>query len=72
MSVERATTPPSSWFTEPEIFQLEQAAVFTGNWLAAGRADQVQSPGSFFSGVTGGQPWVVVRDKVRPHSYSPY
>ena len=64
VSVDRATTPPASWFTDPEIFQLELAAVFTGNWLAVGRTDQLEGPGSYFSGVTAGEPWVVVRDQV--------
>ena len=62
--MERSTTPPASWFTEPEIYQLEQAAVFTGSWLAVGRSDQVRGPGDYFSGVTAGEPYLVVRDTV--------
>lgn len=65
VAVEGATTPPASWFTDPEIYKLEQEAVLAGNWVAVGRTDQLQGPSSYFSGVTGGEPWVVVRDQVR-------
>ena len=64
VAVERSTTPPASWFTDPEIYKLEQEAVLAGNWVAVGRTDQLQGTASYFSGVTGGEPWVVVRDQV--------
>ena len=67
LTVESSTTPPASWFTEPEIYQLEQAAVFAGSWLAVGRTDQVRGPGDYFSGVTAGEPYLVVRDTVGLH-----
>ena len=41
MSVEAATTPPSSWFTDPDIYSFERRAVFGRSWVAVGRADQV-------------------------------
>ena len=68
--MERSTTPPASWFTDPEIYQLEREVVLAGNWLAVGRLDQLQGPSSYFSGVTAGEPWVVVRDEVKAGSDS--
>ena len=41
--------------------------MFSGNWLAVGRADQVVGPGDYFSGVTAGEPYIVVRDTVGLH-----
>ncbi|KAI8483508.1 hypothetical protein Bbelb_387310 [Branchiostoma belcheri] len=61
--VERATTPPSSWFTDPAIYGLEKRTVFKWNWVAVGRTDQVASPGQYFTGVVGDEPFLVVRDK---------
>ena len=40
MGVAAASTPPASWFTCPDIFQLERRAVFGSSWVAVGRADQ--------------------------------
>ena len=62
IAVESATTPPSSWFTDPEVYQLEKEAVFGDSWVAVGRTDQLQGNGSFFSGTLAGEPYVVVRD----------
>lgn len=60
--VESATTPPSSWFLDPDIYQLERRAVFGRSWICVGRADQVQKTGDYFSGVVAGEPYVVVKD----------
>jgi len=62
IAVESATTPPSSWFTDPRIYQLEKEAVFGSSWVCVGRRDQLQGLGSFFSGTLAGEPYVVVRD----------
>ena len=40
VGVAAASTPPASWFTCPDIFQLERRAVFGSSWVAVGRADQ--------------------------------
>ena len=40
VGVAAASTPPASWFTSPDIFQLERRAVFGSSWVAVGRADQ--------------------------------
>lgn len=60
--VEKATTPPSSWFLDPEIYQLERNAVFAKNWICVGRKDQVLNNGQYFSGMVAGEPYIVVRD----------
>ncbi len=61
--IEAAWTPPSSWYTSPDLYELERSAVFARTWQPVARVDQVASPGDFVSGCLAGEPWVVVRDQ---------
>jgi len=61
--IERAATPPASWYIAEEFYELERAAVFRRNWQAVARADQLERPGDFVSGDLVGEPFVVVRDE---------
>ncbi|XP_077988297.1 uncharacterized protein LOC144442794 [Glandiceps talaboti] len=63
LAVESAVTPPSSWFTNPDILQLEYQTVFNNHWLFVGRRDVVQKPRQFLSGIVGHNPYVVLRDE---------
>jgi choline monooxygenase len=56
-----ATTPPSSWYVDPRIFDLERYTVFSRSWQIVGRADQVCEPGNYVSFELAGEPVVVVR-----------
>jgi len=60
--VESAVTPPSSWFIDPTIYQIERKAVFGRSWICVGRLDQVEQPGQYFTGQVAGEPYIVVRD----------
>jgi len=60
--IERALTPPASWYTEPRFFEHERATVFRRTWQPAGRLDQLQNPGDYVAGEFAGEPFVVVRD----------
>src|SRR4030095_3712417 len=61
-----ASTPPSSWYRDPRILELEQRTVFSRSWQLVGRADQVRESGQYVSFEVGGEPVVAVRgnDKV--------
>jgi choline monooxygenase len=59
--VQEAWLPPSSWYTAPEIYRLEQHTVFKNNWLIAARRDQLGAPGQYVSGNIAGEPYVIVR-----------
>jgi len=59
--IERAFTPPGSWYTDPRFHALDRRAVFGASWLPACRVDQLPAPGSYASGCVAGIPWVVVR-----------
>ena len=61
LSLTEAGTPPDSWYTQPAFHNLERDAVFQGNWLYAGRLDQVAASGDYFTGVVMKRPFVVTR-----------
>jgi choline monooxygenase len=56
-----ALTPPSSWYVDPRIFELEQRTVFARSWQVIGRADQVREPGQYVSGELAREPILVIR-----------
>jgi choline monooxygenase len=59
--IEEADTPPSAWYVDSAIADLERTTVFSNAWLFVGRADQVAQSGAYFSGFLAGEPYVVVR-----------
>ena len=60
LPLDQAWTPPSTWYTEGEVYALEKRSVFRGTWQYVARVDQLTEPGSFVAGETAGEPWVVV------------
>ena len=63
-----ASTIPSSWYTDPRIFELEKQTVFSNSWQVAARIDQLTKPGDYVATDIGDEPIVVVRgndDQVR-------
>jgi choline monooxygenase len=59
--LERASTIPGSWYTDPRVAALEQKAVFGGGWQLAARADQVSQVGQYVTTTVAGEPILVVR-----------
>lgn len=60
--IERAVTPPSSWYTDPSFYALELDSVFYRGWQAVGYTEQINNPGDFFTGRLGNVEFVVCRD----------
>jgi len=56
-----ASTPPSSWYTDSSIFELEQPTVFSRSWQFIGRSEKVREPGQHISCEIAGEPILVVR-----------
>jgi choline monooxygenase len=56
-----AFTPPSSWYVDPRILELEHQSVFAHTWQMAGRADQVRESGQYFTSELAAEPILVVR-----------
>eukprot|EP00093_Oithona_nana_P012300 12300.XXX_577684_576342_1 [CDS] Oithona nana genome sequencing. len=60
--IEKAVTPPSSWFTTQLFHELDKKAVFQREWICVGRAEQVNENGKFFAGCVASEPFIVVND----------
>ena len=58
----RATTIPSSWYTDPAMLAIEQEHIFSASWQLVGRLAQLQNPGDFFTCMVVDEPVVVTRD----------
>ncbi|KAF2317230.1 hypothetical protein GH714_018416 [Hevea brasiliensis] len=54
--MEKALTPPSSWYTDPSFYDYELHRVFYGGWQAVGYTEQIKDPRDFFTGRYG--PWM--------------
>jgi choline monooxygenase len=60
--IERASTPPAGWYTDPAIYELERRAVFGRAWQPVAQLTDLTEPGAYASGCSVGEPWVVLRD----------
>jgi len=58
-----ASTPPSSWYTDTRVFELEKRSVFPHSWQFAGRVDQVREPGEYLTRQMAGEPILIIRGK---------
>jgi choline monooxygenase len=57
----RASTPPTSWYTDAPFLEREKARVFSRTWQLVGRAEEVAAPGQFFTATICDEPVVVAR-----------
>ncbi len=62
-SLAQARTIPSTWYFDPELYDLECRRVFGAIWQFVGRAEQVREPGAFLTAEVAGEPILVVRDE---------
>ena len=60
-SLSHASTPPSPWYADSRILELEQRTVFSRSWLQIGRAEQVRKPGKYVTYEIAGEPVLAVR-----------
>ena len=58
-----ATAPPATYYTSPELYELEREHIFRKEWLWVGHAQDVREPGSYFTFEYAGEPILVTRDK---------
>ena len=63
LPIEKAWTPPASWYRGSAFMERERARVFGRTWQAVARLDQVARPGDYVAGCLADLPWVVVRDE---------
>ncbi|WP_029003872.1 benzoate 1,2-dioxygenase large subunit [Azorhizobium doebereinerae] len=50
-------------FTDPQIFELEMAHIFEGNWIYLAHESQVGGSNDYFTTTIGRQPIVITRDR---------
>ena len=71
LPLHRASPLPGHCYVSQEWHQREVDTMWKKDWLCVGRAEQLPSPGDFFSIELVGQPLIVVRDdanEIRVHS----
>jgi choline monooxygenase len=56
-----ASTPPTSWYTDASILELENRTVFSQSWQAIARSGQLAEPGRYITSELVGEPILVVR-----------
>ena len=61
--LERGLTLPAGWYSDPDVYRLEQERIFRRGWQYGGTAASVAEPGSFFTCRAGDIPILVVRGK---------
>ena len=59
--LDRASTPPAAWYTDPAIFALEGRTVFVNSWLVIGRGEQAREPGKYVISEIVGRPLAIVK-----------
>jgi choline monooxygenase len=61
LPIERATTPPASWYREPAFAELERAAVFGDDWIAVALSQELERPSEQLAVELAGLPLLLVR-----------
>lgn len=61
--LEQAWAMPAHYYTDPEMYRLEEEVIFRRSWIPVGRVDQVEKPGDFFTFDLAGTPLIIVRGK---------
>lgn len=59
--IERASTIPSDWYTDPRFHHLDREQVIARSWQLVGHASQLSGPGSLLCLTVAGEPILVVR-----------
>ena len=60
-SLSEGSTPPSAWYTDQGVFDLELRTVFSHSWQFVGRSDQVHYPRQYLTAEVADEPILVVR-----------
>ncbi|KAJ5382631.1 Rieske iron-sulfur domain-containing protein [Penicillium concentricum] len=58
-----SATLPSSWFRQPEIYDLERRAIFSKTWLIVSHKSQFATAGQYALYEVAGYPFFVIRDR---------
>jgi len=61
--LDQGLTLPASWYSDPEVYRLEQQRIFKRAWQYGGTVESVAERGAFFTCRAGEVPVVVVRGR---------
>ena len=61
LPLSRAWMPPSTWYTDPALCDLERTAIFHRSWQPVAHVGQLPGPGDFLGGCFLDVPWLIVR-----------
>ncbi len=61
LPLEMAQTIPNTWYTVPNVYELERAVVFGRTWQMVGRSEQVANPGMYLTAELAGEALLIVR-----------
>jgi len=56
-----ASTPPASWYTDPEMLTLEREKIFRRTWQYAASLDLLRLPGNYAAVDVVGMPIILTR-----------
>src|SRR6185436_13371847 len=56
----KASTPPSSWYSDARILALERRSVLSRSWQMVGRAEQARKPGQYLTWEIAGESLLAV------------
>src|SRR5579862_7932729 len=62
-SLQQGHTLPATWYTDPAVFEAEQARIFRHSWQFVGFSEHLPERGSFFTTRVSGIPLVLTRDQ---------
>ncbi len=62
-SLERGYTLPANWYTDKDLFRLEQRRIFRRSWQYAGLVEEAAQPGDFFTYRAGDLSLIIARDE---------
>lgn len=71
LPVEEASMPPSAWYTDAAVYELEQRAVFGRAWQPVAALAELSRAGDYRAGCTAQEPWVITRSsdgELRAHA----
>ena len=63
LPIESSPTPPSSWYRQADILQLETDQLLLQSWQPVARLAQLEEAGNFVSGCFLEQPWILTRNE---------
>jgi choline monooxygenase len=61
--LERAETIPSSWYTEPQVHEVDKQLIFSKTWQYVGSLDFIKHVGDYFTTMVADNPIIVIRGK---------